>query len=54
MSINIAKYSKAIAALAAAVGVAVADNVLDLNDVVNVGLALLVAFGVYAAPANKG
>lgn len=50
---NIARYSKAIAALAGAVGVAVADNVFDVNDVVNIVLAILVAVGVYAAPANK-
>lgn len=49
---NIARYSKFIAALAGAVAVAVSDGVLDLNDAVTVTLAVLAALGVYAVP-NK-
>lgn len=50
---NIGKYSKVIAAVAAAVVYVVADNVLDVNDVIQLVLAGLGAAGVYLAPANK-
>ena len=50
MSVNIAKYSKAVAAGAAAVGVAVADGIFDTADGVNIVLAVLAAIGVYATP----
>lgn len=50
---NIARYSKAIAAGASAIAVAVADGILDLNDGVTIVLAVLAAVGlVYVAPAN--
>jgi flavorubredoxin len=54
MSVNIAKYSKAIAAGVAAIGVAVADGIFDFNDAWNIAAAVLAAVGVvYAAPANN-
>lgn len=50
---NIGRYSKLIAAGAAAIVYVVADNVIDVNDVIQVVLAVLGAAGVYFAPANK-
>lgn len=47
---NIAPYSKAIAAACGAISLAVADNVLDVSDVITVVLAVLTVVGVYAAP----
>ena len=53
MKIDIAKYSKAIAAGVAAIGVAVADGIFDFNDAWQIAAAILSAVGlVYAAPAN--
>lgn len=49
---NVARYSKAIAAVCGAVAVAVTDGVFDTSDAVTVTLALLAAVGVYAVP-NK-
>lgn len=54
MSVNVARYSKAIAAGCAAVAAAVADNVFDMNDAWQVATAVLAAVGVvWAAPPNK-
>jgi len=47
-----AKYAKGIAAGATALAIAIADGVLDVNDGVTVGLAVLGAIGVYIVP-NK-
>jgi len=47
---NVTKYSKAIVAVCGALSVAVTDNVLDVNDGITIGLALLAALGVYAVP----
>lgn len=52
-SINIGRYSKLIAAVLAAAGYIVADNVLDVNDLLQIGTALLGVAAVYLAPANK-
>lgn len=49
---NIAKYSKFIAAIAGAISVAVTDGIFDLADGVTIVLAGLAALGVYAVP-NK-
>ena len=49
---NVARYSKAIAAVCGAVSIAVTDGVFDVNDSITVALAFLAAIGVYAIP-NK-
>ena len=51
--LHLGKFSKMIAAAVAALGVAVADSVIDFNDVAQILIAIGVAAGVvYAAPAN--
>jgi len=53
-TLDITKYSKAIAAAAAAIGVAVADGIFDLNDLWQTVAAVLAAAGVvYVAPPNR-
>lgn len=47
---NISKYSKAIAAAAGAITIAVADGVFDAHDGITIGLAVLAAIGVYKVP----
>lgn len=47
---NVAKYAKAITAVAGALSIAVADGIFDVNDGFTVVLALLAAVGVYAVP----
>lgn len=47
------RYSKLVAAAVAAVAYVLADNVFDVNDGIQVVLAVLGAAGVYLAPANK-
>lgn len=49
---NLSRYSKAIAAAAGAIAVAVSDGILDLNDGITIALAVLAAAGVYLVP-NK-
>ena len=49
---NISRYSKAIAALLGALAAAVADNILDLNDVATLIAAVLPTLVVFFAPAN--
>ncbi len=53
-ALNIHRYSKAIAAAAAAIGVAVADGIFDINDLWQTVAAVLAAAGVvYVAPPNR-
>lgn len=49
---NVSRYSKAIAAAAGAISVAVTDGVFDWNDGITIALAVLAALGVYLVP-NK-
>ena len=47
---NVSRYAKAIAAACGAISIAVADGILDANDGITIGLAVLAAIGVYAVP----
>jgi hypothetical protein len=49
---NIAKYSKLIAAVCGALTIAVGDGILDANDGFSIVVAAATAIGVYAIP-NK-
>ena len=50
---DVSRYSKAIAAAAGAVSIAVADGFLDANDAITIGLAVLAAIGVYMVPNTQ-
>ena len=51
---NVSRYSKAIAAAATALAVAVSDGILDVNDGITIALAVLGVIGVYLVPNTEG